>query len=106
LPDAALVACWFAEPVNVGEATVASLRLLGCHLPGLQAWQLTTKGNLGLNYGFTARELVLLAPEEGVVEEAAELGKRRWAGFGLWLNDTVVILLPPDALEVTGAARE
>jgi hypothetical protein len=53
LPDAALVACWFAEPVNVGEAT------------GLQAWQLTTKGNLGLNYGFTARELVLVGARIG-----------------------------------------
>jgi hypothetical protein len=60
-----LVACWFAEPVNVGEATVASLRLPGCHLPGLQAWQLTTKGNLGLNYGFTARELMLAGARIG-----------------------------------------
>src|SRR5215207_445292 len=28
------------------------------------------------------------------------------AGSGSWLNDTVVILLPPHPLEVTGAARE
>ena len=60
-----LVACWFAEPVNMGEATVASLRLPGCHLPDLQAWQLTTKGNLGLNYGFTARELMLVGARIG-----------------------------------------
>jgi hypothetical protein len=26
------------------------------------------------------------------------------AGSGSWLNDTVVILLPPDPLEVLGAA--
>jgi len=56
-----LLACWFAEPVNVGEVTVASLRLPACHLPGLQAWQLTSRGNLGLNYGFTTRGEVILA---------------------------------------------
>jgi hypothetical protein len=56
-----LLACWFAEPVTVGEVTVASLRLPACHLPGLQAWQLTTRGNLGLNYGFTTRGEVILA---------------------------------------------
>jgi hypothetical protein len=56
-----LLACWFAEPVNVGEVTVASLRLPACHLPGLQAWQLTTKGNLGLNYGFTTLGEVVVA---------------------------------------------
>jgi hypothetical protein len=57
--------CWFAEPVTIGEATVASLRLSGCHLPGLQAWQLRTQGNLGLNDGFTTRELILAGARIG-----------------------------------------
>jgi hypothetical protein len=34
-------------------------------LPGLQAWQLTTQGNLGLNYGFTTRELMLVGARIG-----------------------------------------
>lgn len=60
-----LLGCWFAEPVNVGEATVASLRLPGCHMPGLQAWQLTTQGNLGLNDGFTTQEILLAGAHIG-----------------------------------------
>jgi hypothetical protein len=60
-----LFACSFAEPVNVGEATVPSLRLPGCYLPGLKAWQLTTQGNLGLNFHFTARELILVGAHIG-----------------------------------------
>jgi adhesin HecA-like repeat protein len=52
--------CWFAEPVLLNEARALSLRLLGCHLPGLSADQLTTRGNLQLRYGFTARGEVRL----------------------------------------------
>jgi hypothetical protein len=47
--------CWFDEPVNMAEARVPALRLPGCHLPGLRAEQLTTRGNLELNEGFTAK---------------------------------------------------
>jgi hypothetical protein len=46
--------CWFDQPVNLAEARVPALRLPGCHLPGLRAEQLTTRGNLELNDGFTA----------------------------------------------------
>jgi hypothetical protein len=53
-----------------------------------------------------ASPLVLPALEEGTVEGATELRKRRQVGSGSWLNDTVVILLPLDALEVTGDAGQ
>jgi hypothetical protein len=46
--------CWFAEPVVLAEAQAPVVRLPGCHLPGLAASQLTTRGNLELNDRFTA----------------------------------------------------
>jgi hypothetical protein len=46
--------CWLAGPVVLDEARVLALRLPGCHLPGLSADQLTTRGNLELDAGFTA----------------------------------------------------
>ena len=49
-----LAGCWFAEPMVLDDARTAALRLPGCHLPGLSANQLTTRGNLQLNFGFTA----------------------------------------------------
>jgi hypothetical protein len=49
-----LTGCWFEQPVTLAEARVPALRLPGCHLPGLHADQLTTRGNLELNQGFTA----------------------------------------------------
>jgi hypothetical protein len=49
-----LQGCWFAEPVILAEAQAPAVRLPGCHLPGLSAQQLTTRGNLELNDGFTA----------------------------------------------------
>jgi hypothetical protein len=42
-----------------------------------------------------------LPPEEVAAEIAVELRERRYAGSGSWLNDTVVILLLPCALEAT-----
>jgi IS5 family transposase len=42
-----------------------------------------------------------LPPEKGWVRRAAELRKRLRAAPGSWLNDTVVVLLPPHPLEVT-----
>lgn len=47
--------CWFEEPVALTEATVPALRLPGCHLPALDAEQLTTRGNVELRHGFHAR---------------------------------------------------
>jgi hypothetical protein len=55
-----LWSCWFAEPVILDEAQVPALRLPGCHLPGLSADQLTTRGNLELSKGFTATDEVSL----------------------------------------------
>jgi hypothetical protein len=46
--------CWLAEPVILDEAQAPVVRLPGCHLPGLSADQLTTRGNLELHHGFTA----------------------------------------------------
>jgi hypothetical protein len=49
-----LRACWFAEPVVLSEAQAPALRPPGCHLPGLSAARLTTRGDLRLGDGFTA----------------------------------------------------
>jgi adhesin HecA-like repeat protein len=46
--------CSFAEAVNLDEAHAPAVRLPGCHLPGLTAKQLETRGNLELDHGFTA----------------------------------------------------
>jgi hypothetical protein len=50
-----LLDCWFEEPLALTEATVPALRLPGCHLPALDAEQLTTRGNVELRDGFHAR---------------------------------------------------
>jgi hypothetical protein len=55
-----LTGCWFEQPVNLAEASVPALRLPGCHVPALHAEQLTVRGNLELNEGFTARGEVRL----------------------------------------------
>jgi len=48
-----LRACWFAEPVVLSEARAPALWLPGCHLPGLSAERLTTRGDLRLSDGLT-----------------------------------------------------
>jgi hypothetical protein len=53
--------CWFAEPVILVGTQAPSVRLPGCHLPGLLARQLTTRGDLELSHGFTASGEVRLA---------------------------------------------
>ena len=61
-----LQGCWFAEPMVLDEARTPALRLPGCHVPGLSARQLTTRGNLELNNGFTATgEVTLLGAHIG-----------------------------------------
>jgi hypothetical protein len=58
--------CWFERPVNLAEARAWSLRLPGCHLPGLHAEQLATGGNLDLNDGFSSHgEVNLLGAHIG-----------------------------------------
>ena len=49
-----MAGCWFAKPVVVAEARAVVMRLPRCHLPGLNAEQLVTRGNLELDSGFTA----------------------------------------------------
>jgi hypothetical protein len=56
-----LEGCWFAEPPILDEAQAPSVRLPGCHLPGLSANQVTIRGNLELRGGFTATGEVSLA---------------------------------------------
>jgi hypothetical protein len=46
--------CHLEQPINLREARAPAVRLTGCHLPGLVAAQLETRGNLELNGGFTA----------------------------------------------------
>jgi hypothetical protein len=52
--------CCFEKPVSFAEASVPSLRMPGCHLPALNAAQLDTRGDLGLNDGFIADGVVNL----------------------------------------------
>jgi hypothetical protein len=53
--------CWFAEPVVLREAQALALRLPGCHMPGLSADSLTTRGDLHLRYGFTVTSEIRLS---------------------------------------------
>jgi hypothetical protein len=46
--------CHLEQPINLKEARAPAVRLPGCHLPGLAADQLETRGNLELNSEFTA----------------------------------------------------
>ncbi len=49
-----LQACYFEEAVNLSEAQAPAVRLRGCHVPGLNAKQLQTRGDLELAQGFVA----------------------------------------------------
>jgi hypothetical protein len=44
--------CYFDEPPNLDEAEAVSIRLLGCHLPGLTAERLQATGNVEMSDGF------------------------------------------------------
>jgi hypothetical protein len=46
--------CSFEAPVNLQQAQAQVLRLPGCHLPGLNAKQLETRGDLQFDSGFVA----------------------------------------------------
>jgi hypothetical protein len=81
-----LLGCWFEQPVNLTEARTLAVRLPGCQLPGLQAAQVTMRGNLELNDGFTARGEVSL------------LGAR----ISGWVNCTRATLTNPSGLALNG----
>jgi hypothetical protein len=49
----ALVDCSFASAINIEEASAASVRLSGSHVPTLRARQLRTRGDLRLDDGFS-----------------------------------------------------
>jgi hypothetical protein len=40
--------CFFDQPINLKDADIPMVRLYGCHIPGLEATQLRTRGNLEL----------------------------------------------------------
>lgn len=52
--------CWFEQPINLSEARAPAVRLPGCNVPGLQADQLETRGDLQLSDGFTSQGLISL----------------------------------------------
>jgi hypothetical protein len=52
--------CYLEQPLNLQDAQGLAVRLPGCHLSGIAANHLETRGNLELTYGFTARGQVNL----------------------------------------------
>jgi hypothetical protein len=61
-----LVQCYFDQPINLKEAHAPAVHLSGCHVPGLDAEQFQTRGNLGLDGAFTATgEIRLLGAHIG-----------------------------------------
>jgi hypothetical protein len=52
--------CCIEQPINLREATAPSISLPGCHIPGMAAGLLHTRGSLALDNGFTARGKVYL----------------------------------------------
>ncbi|MFI0348903.1 hypothetical protein [Actinomadura sp. 9N407] len=67
LPRSLLLrACHLQHAPNLDEASASTIRLPGCHLPGLSARQLRTTGDVELNDGFTANgEVDLLGAHIG-----------------------------------------
>ncbi len=45
--------CYFEQPVNLRQAQASVVRFPGCHMPGLVADQLETRGDLDLRDGFS-----------------------------------------------------
>lgn len=83
--------CFFDQPINLREAHAPAVRLPGCHVPGLDAEQFQTQGNLVLDDGFAATgEVSLLGAHIG--------GSLIFAGATLTNPDGVA--LSADALTV------
>jgi hypothetical protein len=53
--------CWLDGPVNLSHATAVTVRMPGCHLPGLVAENFHASADLMLEHGFTAYGEVNLA---------------------------------------------
>jgi hypothetical protein len=51
--------CWFDEPVNLAGVKISVLSLPGCHIPGLDARQIQTQGDLSLNGAVIKGQLFL-----------------------------------------------
>lgn len=52
--------CWFDQPLVLSLARLVTLRLPGCHVPGIAADQLEARGNVEFNDGFHADREVRL----------------------------------------------
>jgi hypothetical protein len=70
--------CSFDEPLVLTEARLVSLRLPGCHVPGINADQLETRGNVDLSDGFRADGEVRLV--------RAHIGGALDCGGGIFAN--------------------
>src|SRR5262245_45454815 len=46
--------CFFEQQITLNDADAITIRLTGCHLPGLDGHALRTRGDLRLNHRFTA----------------------------------------------------
>ena len=75
--------CWFQEPVNLVDAQAVVVRLPGCHLPGFNARQLATRGNLELNEGFTTGEVSLDGAHIGGTLDLCNASLANPSGFAL-----------------------
>jgi hypothetical protein len=89
----ALLDCLIEEVVILDEANAPTVRLAGSHLPGLQARQLVTRGDLRLDAGFTAAG--------GVVLAGAHIGGQLICDGGAFTNDNGPALIA-DGLTVDG----
>src|SRR5215471_12585874 len=74
----ALLDCSFDSAINLNEATAASVRLSGSHVPAIHARQLRTRGDLRLDEGFCA--------SEGVDLEGAHIGGQLICSGGHFSN--------------------
>src|SRR5207245_720176 len=84
--------CYVDESVNLNEATAPSIRLPGCHLPGLTASQLHTVGDLELRRAkFTTNsEVSLLGAHIGGALNLRGASLSNPSGRALWADSLTV----------------